>query len=146
MSGIICAIRGGAASQPTIEQAILTAKKTGIPLYFLYVVNVDFLMSTPHSRVQTITKELQKLGEFILLAAQSKAEGHGLHAEGVLREGNVGEEIIGLCHEIQASHVILGRPRQEEANVFTHERLSEFARHIEEETGAEVIFSEEAAE
>lgn len=144
MSGIICAIRGGTASQSTMTKAIRTAQETDLPLYFLYVVNVDFLMQTVHTRIQTVSEELRKLGEFILLTAQTKAEAAGVSAEGVLREGNVAEEIINLGHELSADYVILGRPRHiEDENVFTHDRLSEFGQHIEQETGATVIFAEE---
>jgi hypothetical protein len=39
MSGIVCAIRGGSSSRPTVNQAILTANETGLPPYFLYVLN-----------------------------------------------------------------------------------------------------------
>ena len=42
MSGIVCAVRGGPASQPTLQRAITLAKETGLPLFFLYVVNLDF--------------------------------------------------------------------------------------------------------
>ncbi len=144
MSGIICAIRGGTASQSTVTQSIRTAQETGLSLYFVYVVNVDFLMQTAHTRIQTISEELRKLGEFILLTAQTKAEAAGVLAEGVLREGNVAEEIIALSRELAADYVILGRPRRRDhENVFTHDRLSEFSQHIEQETGAKVIFAEE---
>ena len=50
MPGIVCAVRGGPASQPTIEKAIALALETGLPLCFLYVVNLDFLSQTPTSR------------------------------------------------------------------------------------------------
>lgn len=147
MSGIICAIRGGAASQPTIRQAIRTAREVGEPLYFLYVVNVDFLLHTSHSRVQTISRELRELGEFILLTAQTRAEGEGVSAQGILREGSVSEVIVALCHELGADYVILGRPRSRQAeNVFTHDMLSDYSQRIEQETGARVIFAEETAE
>ncbi len=147
MSGIVCAIRGGAASQPTIKLAIQTAQKTDLPIYFLYVVNIDFLLQTSHSRIQTIIKELGELGEFILLTAQAKAEGVGVKAEGLLREGNVGEEIIELCQEIKADYVILGRPQTvHDENVFTHDLISEFGQQIEKETGARAIFPSEDAE
>ncbi|RMF49572.1 MAG: universal stress protein, partial [Anaerolineae bacterium] len=46
MSAIVCAIRGGPASQPTIRRAIALALETSLPLHFLYVVNLDFLSST----------------------------------------------------------------------------------------------------
>jgi len=142
MSGIVCAIRGGASSQPTINQAIRTAIETNLPIYFLYVLNLDFLKKGSQSRTQTISAEMQELGEFILLAAQAQAKRQGVTAEGVIREGDVvGDEIINLCHELTADFVILGRPKgTKQENVFTHEQLDQFGRHIEQETGANVIY------
>jgi nucleotide-binding universal stress UspA family protein len=110
MSGIVCAIRGGPASQPTIEQAIATAKETGLSLYFVYIVNLDFLSHTASSRVQIVSDEMRQMGEFILLAAQSQAAAQNIAAEGEVRHGNVREEIIKLCHEIQADYLVLGYP------------------------------------
>ncbi|MCA9960435.1 MAG: universal stress protein [Chloroflexota bacterium] len=142
MSGIVCAIRGGASSQPTIDQAIRTAVATDLPVYFLYVLNLDFLKKGSQSRTQTISAEMRELGEFILLAAQAQAEQQGVSAQGIIREGDVvGDEIIGLCHELTADYVILGRPKgAKQENVFTHEQLDRFGRHIEEETGASVVY------
>ncbi len=146
MSGIVCAIRGGASSQPTINQAIGTAIATKLPIYFLYVLNLDFLKKGSQSRTQTISEEMQELGEFILLAAQDQAARQGVTAEGVIREGHVvGDEIVDLCHEVTADYVVLGRPREAiEQNVFTHEQLDQFGAHIERETGAQVIYPGEA--
>jgi nucleotide-binding universal stress UspA family protein len=142
MSGIVCAVRGGPASQPTIEKAISLAKETGLPLYFLYVVNLDFLSHTASSRVSTVSKEMHQMGEFILLTAQQRAAAQGLAAQGVVRHGNVAEEIIAQCKQIKANHVILGRPQgEEEENIFTFERLKEFGQRIEAESGAKVILA-----
>ena len=141
MSGIVCAIRGGAASQPTIEQAIVAAKKTALPLYFLYLVNVNFLMRTAQTRVQVITQQLEEMGEFILLAAQSQAQQQGVTAHDVIRHGDVSEQIIAVCQELTADYVVLGRPLKARAeNVFTHDQLQTFGKHIAEETGAKIIF------
>jgi nucleotide-binding universal stress UspA family protein len=142
MSGVVCAIRGGASSQPTINQAILTAKETGLPLVFLYVLNLDFLIRTGQSRTQTSSEEMEELGEFILLAAQAQAARQGVAADGVIREGHlVADQIINLCRELSADYVILGRPKEAKAeNVFTHEQLDQFGRHIEQETGTKVIY------
>jgi len=140
MSGITCAIRGGPDSQPTIKTAIELAKETGQTIYFLYVVNLDFLTYTSTSRVQVVAQEMRQMGEFILLTAQAQAEEKGVEAEGVVRQGQVSNEIIDLCHEVDAKYVILGRPRgQDEVNVFTHERLDQFSQRIEEESGAKVV-------
>lgn len=142
MNGIVCAIRGGPDSQPTIARAIAWAKETGLPLYFLYVVNLDFLVHTSTSRVQTLTHEMAQMGEFILLTAQSKASAQGVTAEGVIRQGNVMEEITRLCHEVSVAYLVLGAPGgQEEADVFTNEAFQVFVASIEAQTGAKVIIA-----
>ena len=142
MSGIVCAIRGGASSKPTINLAIQTAIQTNLPIYFLYVLNLDFLKRGRQSRTQTISEEMQELGEFILLAAQAQAEQKGVASEGIIREGHVvGDVIIALSRELSADYVILGRPQEAKSeNVFTHEQLDLFGRYIEEETGAQIIY------
>lgn len=143
MSGIVCAIRGGPASQPTIAKAIALAQETGLPLYFLYVVNLDFLSQTPTSRVHTISEEMHEMGEFILLMAQETAARQGIHAEGIVRHGSVGEEVIGLCHELEANYLVLGKPKVErEDAVFTQDLLREFVARTEAQTGATVAFPE----
>ena len=143
MPGIVCAVRGGPASQPTIAKAIVVAQETGLPLYFLYVVNLDFLSQTPTSRVHTISQEMHQMGEFILLMAQETAARQGISADGVVRRGNVGEELIGLCHELEADYLVLGKPKiEQEDTVFTQELLHQFVARTEEQTGARVVFPE----
>ncbi len=140
MSGIVCAIRGGPHSQPTIARAIALARETGLPLYFLYVVNLDFLSHTASSRVHTISEQMHQMGEFILLMAQDTAARQGTTAEGMVRHGNVGDEIVTLCHEIGADYLVLGWPRlQREDAVFTHDLLRQFITRTEEQTGAKVV-------
>jgi nucleotide-binding universal stress UspA family protein len=143
MSGVVCAIRGGPASQPTIEKAISLAKEYLLPLYFLYVVNLDFLERTASSRVHLISKEMHQMGDFILLSAQEKAQKEGVVSEGIVRDGNVSEEIVGLCRELKADYVVLGRPKGEddEANVFTNERLWILANLVEGASGAKAVFT-----
>jgi nucleotide-binding universal stress UspA family protein len=140
MSGIVCAIRGGPDSQATITEAMALARQTGLPLYFLYVVNLDFMSHTTSTRVHTISEEMHQMGEFILLAAQAQASTQGIVAEGVVRRGNVAQEIGDLCHELGADYLVLGRPQfQKEASVFTQDLLAQFIRETEEQTGAKVV-------
>ena len=68
MPGIVCAVRGGTDSQATIAEAIDLAQGTGLQLYFLYVVNLDFLVRTSVGRTHTISEQMHQMGEFILLA------------------------------------------------------------------------------
>jgi len=146
MSGIVCPIRGGAASRSTIEKAISVAQEAKQPIYFLYVLDLGFLVHTMQVQTGTISRELRELGEFILLTAQNRAEGAGVQAEAVIREGEtVREAIAALCREIDADYVIMGRPREtRDRNVFTPEMLEQMTRDLEAEMGATVIFAGEA--
>ena len=142
MSGIVCAVRGGPDSHPTIARAIALAKETGLPLFFLYIVNLDFLERTASSRTKTISEEMHEMGEFILLTAQARAAEQGVAAEDVVKEGNVATEIAELCHEIGADYLIVGQPRFEsEDSVFDEALLADFVQHIEAQTGAKVVLA-----
>jgi nucleotide-binding universal stress UspA family protein len=146
MAGIVCAVRGGPHSRVTIGRAISLARETGLALHFLYVVNLDFLTHTTSSRVRTISEEMRQMGEFILLVAQSEALVKGVTAETVVRQGNVGEEIVNLCRELAADYLVMGWPQiEQEESLFTHERLQAFVQDTEERTGAKVILPDGGA-
>ncbi len=141
MPGIVCAIRGGPRSRPTIEKAIALAEEKQQKVFFLYVMNLDFLSQSLHSHISTMTAEIRGMGEFILLAAEEKALRQNVDSEGVIRKGEVRAEIIALSQEIEAEFVLLGRPQtQEDPNVFEESTLTEFAQQIEKETAANVVF------
>lgn len=143
MTGIVCAIRGGPNSQPTIDKAISLSQDKNQQIYFLYVVNLDFLVHTEIGRSQIFYDQLDQMGEFILLMAQEQAKGKNVSAEGIIKHGQVREEIIGLAKEVQANYVVLGVPQGEEENdVFIKGKIGEYGKRIETETGAKVIFAE----
>jgi nucleotide-binding universal stress UspA family protein len=147
MGCILCPIRGGPGSQSAIDLGIQLAGETGESLHFLFVVNLDFLNLTEKSRTHVLSNEMRGMGEFILLTAQAKAEDAGVKAGGSVRQGDVVEEITALAKEVDASYVILGRPRSEELeNVFTSDRLQAFVQRLEEETGAKVVLTEQGGE
>ena len=140
MSGIVCATRGGLASEATVDLAMDLAKETGLPLSFLYVVNLDFLSRTSSSRVRTIKEEMSQMGESILLAAQDKARSRGIAAKRRLRHGKVGAEIVRLCRDLDVEYLVLGRPETEGLeNVFSRDSFPEFVRNLESQTGARVV-------
>jgi nucleotide-binding universal stress UspA family protein len=144
MGGIVCAIRGGPHSRATVGRAIALAQETGLSLWFLYVVNLEFLARTSTSRVRTISEQMEAMGESILLTAQAQAEAEGVTALAVVRHGEVGDEIVALCRELEADYLVLGQPEGDtEDNVFTRERLRQFRSRMEEETGANLILSGE---
>lgn len=142
MSGILCAIRGGPSSQPTIAASIQLAKETKQTIFYLYVVNLDFLTHTSSSKTNHIAKEIEEMGEFILIGAQEQASQEGVAAEIMIREGKVVEEIIASCEEVSPAYVILGRPQEGgEDNLLTMERLQAFAERIEGSCQAQVIYA-----
>jgi nucleotide-binding universal stress UspA family protein len=143
VSGIVCAIRGGPASRLTIEKAIELAKDRDLTLYFLYIVNIDFLDHTIISRVSTISQQMEQMGEFIMTSAQANAMLKGIKAQGLVRHGNITDEISKACHEIQADYLVVGRPKlQREDSLFTQDLLADFIKRVEEQTGAKVILTE----
>jgi nucleotide-binding universal stress UspA family protein len=142
MGGILCPIRGGPGSRGALAAGITLAKENKETLHFLYVVNLDFLNLTERGRTQVISDEMRGMGEFILLRAQAMAEKEGVEAQWTVRQGNVMEEIMAMAKEIQASHIILGKPKHEEQNDFTMEHLQTFVQHLEEQTGAKVVLAE----
>jgi len=147
MPGIVSAIRGGPGSRPTIDSTIQLAKETGQEVYFIYIVNVDFLSHTAVSRVQALIEELTEMGEFILLHARETALAQGVSAQGVVRRGNVRQEITKLCHELNADYLVLGRPAgAERKDTFDSEAIAHFQETIERETGARVIFAGSSSE
>ncbi len=142
MSGILCAIRGGPSSQPTIAASIQLASETEETIYFLYVVNLDFLTHTISSKTDHISKELEEMGEFILLGAQEQAHQEGVEADIIIRKGTVVDEIISCCEELKPIYVILGRPQEDgEDNLLNLERLHAFAERIESTCHARVIYT-----
>lgn len=144
MAGITCAIRGGPSSQPTIATSIQLAIDTDETIHFLYVVNLDFLTHSTSSKTNHISQEMREMGEFILLSAQEQASKMGVTSEGVIRDGQVMDEIIAYCAEIDPTYVVLGRPQEEqEDNLLTSDRLQAFADQITEVCQATVIFSSE---
>ena len=140
MGGIVSAIRGGPDSEATIARAIALAKETQLPLHFLYVVNLDFLSHTTSTRVHMISEEMAEMGEFILLAAQSAASEQGVSSQGIIRQGNVGDVIKDVCHELNPDYLVVGVPRvQKETSHFTEELLALFIAQTEAQTGTKVV-------
>jgi nucleotide-binding universal stress UspA family protein len=141
MSAIVCAIRGGPDSQATIAQALALARQTDLPLHFLYVINVDFLSIIGYGPDPVLLERMRQMGESVLSAAQALAGAKGIVvAEGVVRYGNVEDEIAGLCREHSADYLVLGRPRVGAGeDVFTEASLRQFIERLEARAGVKVV-------
>lgn len=136
MGKILCGTRGGEDSYRTQDAAIALAKARGDALVFLYVVDLHFLDKTAGSGVVDVETEMTKMGEFLLLMAQERAQEQGVEADAVFYKGDVREEIKNAARQEGVSLIVLGRPAGVES-VFELAGLRAFAAEIEAETGIE---------
>jgi nucleotide-binding universal stress UspA family protein len=136
MGKILCATRGGEASYRTQDQAIALAKERGDELLFLYIVDLEFLDRASAPLVVDVENDIARMGEFLLLMAQERAEKQGVNAEITWRQGTVREELKNAAREEGVTLVVLGRPVGE-ADVFEVAGLEAFAAEIQAETGIE---------
>ena len=115
MAKILCAIRGGEESQRLQDIAIQRAKERGEQIVFLYVVNTEFLDTASASLRESVTLEMEKLGDFLLLMAQERAKKEGVVAEPLLQHGYLQPEIKAAAsqHEI----TIFGNEARHELSV-----------------------------
>lgn len=142
MSGIVCAVRGGPNCRSTVTQAITLAKNTHLPLYFLYVVNLDSLPYAHSGHMHAISEKMHQMGQAVLFAVQNKASALGIVSGAMVRQGNVGAEILDLCRDLDADYVILGRPGgHQRENIFTRDSLKRLSQQIDREVGAQVVLS-----
>lgn len=134
MGKILCATRGGEASYRTQDAAIALAKERGETLLFLYVIDLRFLDRTRSAAIVDVEQEMAKMGQFLLLMAQERADKAGVESESRCRKGHVQEELKHTAREEAVSLVVLGRPAGE-GSFFELEGLEAFAEEIEAETG-----------
>lgn len=140
MSGIVCAVRGGPASHSTIRKGIELAREEKLPLTFLYVVNLDFLARTAHSRIASLLDDMRQLGEMILLLAADTAAAQSIEARRAVREGRVHEEIVAFCREVDADVVVVGEPLlQQRTAVFDREQVHQLRQALHEACRAQLV-------
>ena len=107
---ILCPVRGGKASAPTLDKAITLAASLDAPLHLLYIVDLDFLGLATVARVKLMAEELAETGEFTLEVLAEKAKDRGVkQVECVVREGEMGQVIRQVASERQATTVVLGQ-------------------------------------
>jgi len=142
MKTIVCAVRGGKKSEPTVDRAIALASEYAARLVFLYVIDAEFLGYATVGRHSITMPQLQTMAEFILLTLQARAEEQGVVAEYVVREGDIQEQIHAFLLEEHPDILVMGKPaHQEGSDLFTHPDQDAFVRSLEEETGVTVILA-----
>ena len=137
MTKILCAIRGGEASQRIQDIGIELAQKRGVEIVFLYVVNIKFIDTASAALRESVSQEMEKLGDFLLLMAQERAKKQGVIAHPLLRHGYLQEEFESAASSPEISTVLLGTPG-EEGN-FSMESLQAVADDIQEKCQVEVL-------
>ena len=141
---IVCATRGGEASQVAQDLAIRLALQNGEELVFFYVADTAVLEHTSDTRPHEIARDLSRMGEFILTIAQERAQEAGVQkATWVCRLGTMREELKAYLLETGAEKLVLGRPvAQGVEQVFTQTGLDEFAAELEADTGVQIILAD----
>ena len=136
MGKILCATRGGEASYRTQDAAIALAQERGEELLFLYVVDIGFLDRTGGRAVRpdVVSAEMEKMGEFLLVMAQERAQEQRVSASYILRHGDLREQLKAAARGPDVSLVVLGKPTGTES-AFVPASLERFAAEIETETG-----------
>lgn len=137
MSKILCAIRGGEASQRIQDIGIDLAKERGEEIVFLYVVNTEFLDTASTVMLETLTTEMEKLGEFLLLMAQERARKQDVRASSIIRHGYLREEFEAAASAPDISTVLLGKPGEDA--LFSMKSLEAVAAEIEKKCQVEVL-------
>jgi nucleotide-binding universal stress UspA family protein len=135
MKKILCATRGGEASQRTQDAVIAMAREEGATVLFLYVVDVEFLKVTARGvRLDVVTTEMEHMGEFLLAMACERASAQGVEAETCLRHGPLVEALESAAREEGVDAVAFGRPAGVDSS-FSLVDLQNLAAKIEEDTG-----------
>jgi RNase H-fold protein (predicted Holliday junction resolvase) len=80
------------------------------------------------------------MGEYILMAAQTKASARGVLADGVVRQGNIRMEIMDYAREVHANYIVLGMPYLPlNDNFFSAAAIRQFSRDLEQQTDAAIL-------
>jgi nucleotide-binding universal stress UspA family protein len=139
MGKILCATRGGEASYKAQDAAIDLAIETGDELLFIFVVDTRFLDKTERAvRRDTVEREMDHMGEFLLVMALERANKKGIKASMLLEHGEFTEELIQTACNPEITTVVLGKPTGD-GSLFSQEDLEAYAQKIESETGTKVV-------
>ena len=137
---ILSPIRGGKQSQKTVERAIELALSESAHLYFLYIVDVDFLGYATVARVKLMVDELRETGYFAMSMLCDRARARGVeNVEAMIREGSVEDVVVSVAREIHATRLVMGCPvRNPGVKSFTPRKFNRFLEAIRESTGLEI--------
>jgi nucleotide-binding universal stress UspA family protein len=137
---ILCAVRGGNASQRTIERALEVARERAARLVFLYVIDAEFLGYATVGRPSVMLRELRTTGEFTMNILIKRLRDEGIDADAVVRTGDVRRQIIESVRWQDADLLIIGQPAKSPGrSTFTPTSLKKYVADVKAKTGVEVL-------
>ena len=135
---ILCATRGGEASRPTHEAAIVMANEVDADLYFLYVFDQAVLSKFATPIVINVEAQMNHMRRFLERTIKPQALKAGVCTEVLVRVGSLRDQLKIVGKEIGIDVIILGNPL-EATSLFKREALQTLALEIEEDTGIQVV-------
>jgi cation:H+ antiporter len=135
---ILCATRGGQASQPTHQKAIEIALEQNAELVFLYVFDQRAIQQVATPIVINVSSQMDHMRAFLRNTAQRQAAQAGVRAMVRVRAGSLREQIQAIANEHKVDLIVMGNP-SEKTSLFKREALRALADEIEAETGIEVL-------
>ncbi|UCF59818.1 MAG: universal stress protein [Anaerolineaceae bacterium] len=135
---ILCATRGGQASQPTHQKAIEIALERNAELIFLYVFDQRAVQQVATPIVINVSSQMEHMRVFLRNTAQRQATKAGVRARVRVRAGSLREQIQTIANEQDVDLIVMGNP-SEKTSLFKREALRALADEIEAETGIEVL-------
>lgn len=137
---VLCAVRGGAQSQITIDRALRLTRERQARLVLLYVVDAEFLGYATVGRPSVILRELRSTGEFMMDILRGRIESQGVDVQAVVRTGDVRRQIIESIRWQGADVLVIGHPiKSPGTDIFTAKSLPQFIADVETKTGVEVV-------
>lgn len=130
---VVCAVRGGIASQETVNSAIELALKAEAKLTFVHVIDPNCLDCGEISASSAAYREYVEKAESALCARCAQARERGVtQAEFLLREGDIRNELRRLAVETDAELLILGEPQPDsDQNMFAPEEFHRFVAELD---------------
>jgi nucleotide-binding universal stress UspA family protein len=139
---ILCPVRGGKESARTVDRAIELAGKYNAQLYFLYIIDIDFLDYATVARVNILIDELDETGQFALSILTDKAKKRGVSkVNSIIKKGNIRQVIQSLIAELKISILVMGRPIQQPGiKTFSKTEFNKFINEINEKYNIQVEY------
>lgn len=135
---ILCATRGGDASQPMHQFAIQLAKEHDADLLFLYVFDRQMLQSVATPIVINVESQIQHMMAYLQSTAQVQARQAGVSADVVIRTGDLLSQIVDVARMKLIPLIVMGSPCGT-ASRFKRRSWLEFIKDIEAATGSSVV-------